>query len=67
MLRQVLAEWRMNPEIVPDAPTAMAKLAKAAAAGHRFRLVLADFKSVGKDGTCLGETSSKTASAGEAS
>jgi PAS domain S-box-containing protein len=53
MLRQLLTEWRMNPEIAPDTPTAMAKLAEAADAGRRVPLVLADFNSVGETGVAL--------------
>jgi PAS domain S-box-containing protein len=53
ILKQILASWAMRPEVVPDVPSALAKIHEAAGAGTPYRLVLADAAMPGIDGYTL--------------
>lgn len=53
VLEKTLAAWSLKPESVADGPTALARLREAAAAGHPFRLVLAEHRGAGIDGLAL--------------
>jgi signal transduction histidine kinase/CheY-like chemotaxis protein len=53
ILAQILSNWSMKPELVPDVPTALAKLHDSAARGCRFPLLLVDAMIPGIDGVTL--------------
>jgi two-component system sensor histidine kinase/response regulator len=53
VLEKTLAAWSLKPESVADEPTALARLREAAAAGHPFRLVLAEHRGAGAGGLAL--------------
>ncbi|TWT82972.1 Signal transduction histidine-protein kinase BarA [Planctomycetes bacterium CA13] len=42
ILQEVLGSWQLKPTCVPDGPTALAELRRAADSGHPYRLVLLD-------------------------
>jgi two-component system sensor histidine kinase/response regulator len=53
VLEKTLDGWSLKTESVADGSTALARLRRAAAAGHPFRLVLAEHRSNGIDGLAL--------------
>jgi two-component system sensor histidine kinase/response regulator len=53
VLEKTLAAWSLKPESVADGSTALARLREAAAAGHPFRLVLAEHRGDGIDALAL--------------
>jgi CheY-like chemotaxis protein len=55
ILRQVLTQWGMAPSLADSAPTALAAMHEAAAAGTPFAVVLSDVMMPGIDGFQLAE------------
>ena len=50
ILREMLAEWAAHPSTAPDGPAALAALARAAAEGEPFALMVLDAGMPGMDG-----------------